>query len=559
MPVIQVSLSRLKTRARNKVSEEELFEALPYVGLDIEDRNGDLVNVEYSPNRPDFCSEAGIARSLLGLLEIETGLPKYDFPQSNFRIDLDGPEILKVRPFIFGLYARLKISDETIRELIVMQEDLHNGLGRHRSKVAIGIHNAEMVKPQIKYLATDDRAYSFVPLGSERKLTIAEVLEKTEQGQQYGGLLAPLGMFPLLIDASGNVLSMPPIINGELTRLKAGVNSIFVDVTATERRVGEITIAIIASMLSDMGARVETVSIRNPEKESASLESRTPDMMPESMKFDLQLTNEILGLELSYEEARSALEKSRLELLSQDHAKIPKFRSDIIHPIDLAEEVMLGYGVLNLRASRSKSYLVGGLMERSRRLNVVIDVLVGLGFTEIESLALTSRNQLLSTEGEELRVEDPKSKSYEYLRGGILPSLLEVLAQSKHSEYPQKLFEQLQVFKRDEKADTHVREEEHVAATLAASSANYTQIRSLFDGFTRLVMAPSIELMVEPSPPNPIFASGRCASVSVLRSGAKTKVELGIIGEVSPRVLHELGLEVPVAAFELNLEPLLND
>jgi len=101
MPVIHLSLARLSSYC--KVSENEIIEKIPYLGIDIEDISGDLLSVEYSPNRPDFSSEAGIARSLKGLLGIETGPPEYSFPKSKFSISVSGDEIRKVRPVVRGL------------------------------------------------------------------------------------------------------------------------------------------------------------------------------------------------------------------------------------------------------------------------------------------------------------------------------------------------------------------------------------------------------------------------------------------------------------------------
>jgi phenylalanyl-tRNA synthetase beta chain len=552
MPVIELSLSRLKARTRNKIPEEKILDYLPFIGLDIEDRAGDIVTVEYSPNRPDFCSEAGIARSLLGLLGIETGLPKYDIAQSQIKISVEGHEIQSVRPFVFSLFASINLSDDVIKQLIVMQEDLHNGLGRHRSKVAIGIHNAEFVKPPIKYLATDDDSYSFVPLGSREKMSIREILTKTEQGVTYGKILSR-GLFPLLIDSSGSTLSMPPIINGELTRLKQGIRSIFVDVTATERKSGETAIAIIASMLSDVGARVRSVEVQY----DGSIDV-TPNMMPETMRFDLKLTNEILGIKLEHAGARAALEKSRLELLSQNQARIPKFRSDIIHPIDLVEEVELGYGVQTLKPLRSKTYLSGSITSKTTRIRNLVDVLTGLGLIQIESLSLTSRNEAALDPNLELRVLDPKSQTYEFLRGQVLPSLLHVLGQSTHEEYPQRVFEQTTVFKKKQSADVQIVEEEHVAVAIAHSGSNYTSIRSVLDGFLRLALKSGYNASFEPlTEHSPIFAAGRTASVSLVK--AKQKSAIGVIGEVSPQVLENLALKVPVAAFELSLEPFIND
>ncbi len=553
MPVIELSLLSLKARAKNKVSEEEIFEALPYIGLDIEDREKDLVRVEYSPNRPDFCSEVGIARSLMGLIGVEKGIQNYKFPKSEIKISVEGYEIRSVRPYIFSLYASLNVSEQVIKQLIVMQEDLHNGLGRRRSMVAIGIHNGSMVKPPIKYFATSDDSFSFVPLGSTTKMSIREIVKGTEQGKVYGRILSR-GLYPLLIDSSGNTLSMPPIINGELTKLKEGNRSIFVDVTATDKTAGETTIAIIASMLADIHAKVESVTVQY-ENGSRQL---TPNMKPQTMRFDLRLTNEILGLKLRYKQAKAALEKTRLGLVSPRQARIPRYRSDIIHPIDLAEEVELGYGVSKLGPQRTRTDLAGSLREKTEQIRKLVDVLVGLGLTQIENLSLTSRNEIGFDENQNLKVENAKSQSYEFLRREALPSLLQVLGQSTHEEYPQRVFEEVAIFRKSPHVDTQVIEEEHIAAAIADSEANYTVMKSVSDGFFRLALDASDLVMYESAfDPGPIFAYGRTATLSLVKKGKKTRI--GSIGEVSPEALDSLGLRVPVVAFEINLEPILKD
>ncbi|MHB1908912.1 MAG: phenylalanine--tRNA ligase subunit beta [Nitrososphaerales archaeon] len=553
MPVIELSLAGLKARTRNRVSIDQILNALPFIGLDIESQTEETVSVEYSPNRPDFSSEAGIARSLVGLLGIETGLQKYSFAQSQIQVSVEGTEIQNVRPYIFALQASLNVTDQVIKQLIVMQEDLHNGLGRRRSKVAIGIHNAEMVRPPIKYIATNDRSYSFVPLGSATKKTIDQILLEADQGREYGKLLAG-GLFPLLIDSSGNTLSMPPIINGELTRLKEGVRRIFVDVTSTDLRSGETTIAIIASMLSDIGARIESVKI-DYEKGRGEF---TPNMMPNSMKFDLDLTNEILGLDLTSDDARSALEKSRLELLSNNLAKVPRYRSDIIHPVDLVEEVAIGYGISNLKPQKIKSSLVGSVSNRTKKSDLIVDILVGLDLTEIQNLSLTGEKELAIQEQTSFKVEDPKSSNYEFLRSEAIPSVLHVLGQSTHEEYPQRVFEKVSVFKKSNLTETRSFEEEHIAVAIASSTSKFTEIRSVLDAFLRLALPENHEVqIISLKEKQMTFAEGRTAKIILVNN--KQKLEIGRIGEVAPSVLAQTGLQVPVCAFELNLEPFLKD
>jgi phenylalanyl-tRNA synthetase beta chain len=549
MPVIQLSLPRLGRYCKNKASEKVILEILPYLGLDIEDQSGDVVSVEYSPNRPDFSSEAGIARSLVGLLGIITGPPKFEFLKSKFKVTVSGKEILKVRPFIQGLYAEISVTDEIIKQLITMQEDLHNGIGRRRSKVAIGIHNASVISNSIKYYGVTDESYSFVPLGSSKKQSVKEILTATDQGISYGKLLSRV--YPMLEDSNGNVLSMPPIINGELTRLQPGINKLFVDVTGTDDYIVDASTAIIASMLSDIGARVHTIEVIGEMNDSLSV----PDMTPRRMPFDLRLSNEILGFDFDHMQSKDALEKSRLGLDPENTAVIPRFRSDIIHPIDLAEEVALGYGISKMTPQVVSTTLAGSLKPRLQKIDSMIEVLIGLELTEVWNLSLTTKELVDHCSNEPLRVDDSKSQSFEYLRCDIISSLLQVLGATSHEEYPQMIFEEAPVFSRSNEIVSGASEDEHLAVTIADSGANYTMIRSKLDAFLRMVIGEKSVRFESAEDQGGIFALGRTAVIVLAGEGHESKI--GLIGEVSPAALEKFGVSVPVAGFEINLESFL--
>ncbi|MDA4131240.1 MAG: phenylalanine--tRNA ligase subunit beta [Thaumarchaeota archaeon] len=546
--MLRLSLQRLGQYCHNKTSENQILETLPYLGLDIEDHSGDTVNVEYSPNRPDFSSEAGIARSLVGILGIVTGPPKFDFPKSKYSVKRLGEEILNVRPLIKVIYAEIFVTDELIKQLIAMQEDLHNGIGRKRSKVAIGIHNADVITTSLKYYGTEDANFSFVPLGSTKKQSVREILWETDQGKEYGRLIP--SVYPILADSKNNVLSMPPVINGELTRLKPGISKLFIDLTGTDERVVDVSTAIIAAMLADNGAKVFKVTIQKDDQEEW-----TPDMKESKMKFDLALTNDILGFDFDLGRAKNALEKSRLGLDPAGNALIPGYRIDIIHPIDLSEEVALGFGIAQITPQKVSSYLAGSLNERLRTLDFLIEVLVGLGLTEIWNFSLTGKDLSRCKESALLRVENSKSESFEFLRCDIVTSLLRVLGSSTHQEYPQAIFEEGPTFSRDPELVSGVSEQEHLAVVAADSESNYTTIRSKLDAFLRLTVGDSNFHLKSTVDEAGVFAEGRTARVFVKAMGED--VELGIVGEISPATLEHYGIAVPVAGFELNLEPLL--
>ncbi|MBI4258429.1 MAG: phenylalanine--tRNA ligase subunit beta, partial [Thaumarchaeota archaeon] len=258
MPVVTLYFNRLKTLLEQNVGEEQIREALPYLGLDIEEVGQDHVKVEYNPNRPDYSTDIGIVRGLNGLLGFKTGAPKYNIIMGGTRV-IVSQSVLPLRPHIVCLKVRsIHFDDESIRQLISMQEDLHRGIGRKRRRVSIGLHNLDSVDPPFHYDAAPPN-FRFLPLGSGEPMTMAEILEKTEQGKEYGHIVKEFSSYPLLTDANGKVLSFPPIINGDRTRVSAETRNLFVDVTGTDLRTVGDALTIVAAFLHDMGGKLETV------------------------------------------------------------------------------------------------------------------------------------------------------------------------------------------------------------------------------------------------------------------------------------------------------------
>ena len=216
MPVIELNLPRLQ-KLVGKTNRKKIIETLPFLGLDIESQENDIVRVEYSPNRPDYSTEIGIALGLQGLLGIKTGIHKLKIKKSNdYKIKVES-SVSKIRPFVTGIIARNgTINDNFLSQIIAMQEDLHFGIGRKRKKSSIGIHDLDTISFPLVY-ATTTRNHQFSPLNSTKKIDISEILEKTQVGQDYGHILGNSPKVPIIIDSVDSTVSFPPIINSSIT------------------------------------------------------------------------------------------------------------------------------------------------------------------------------------------------------------------------------------------------------------------------------------------------------------------------------------------------------
>ena len=247
MPIVNFALKRLNTFFPG-LTVEQLTTIIPYVGVDIEGFDDETVRIEYNPNRPDFSSEYGIARALRGILEIETGIPNYVLHNTSKYSIITDRSVTEVRPHIFSLVAKGedRVDCNTdLGQIIAMQEDLHNGLGRHRLKASIGIHDLDRIKFPLTYTTTNDK-FSFIPLDEDVSCTIQEIINNTRNGRQYGYILRNLRKYPILKDADSNILSFPPIINGSFTKVNTTTRNLLIEVTANNRKTAEDILAILA-------------------------------------------------------------------------------------------------------------------------------------------------------------------------------------------------------------------------------------------------------------------------------------------------------------------------
>ena len=551
MPVITLDQNRFCKLVGRKLEADDMAKWLPWLGLDIEETGPNYVKVEYNPNRMDFSSQAGIARAFCGLMEWETGLPKYEVHSGNIALNVE-PTVSKVRPYVVGAVIRdIDLDYDAVPELMEMQEDLHWGIGRDRRKASIGVHNLDAVKPPFTYKAVPPDAISFVPLAKEEEMTLGEVLERHEKGVVYRHLVDWAHLYPVIVDRNGDVLSFPPIINGELTRVGNSTRNLFIDITGPDLNSVSESLNILTTALKDMGGTLESVQVMYPDETLV-----TPDLSVQKMRLRIRYANKLLGLNLTSEEVIRCLRKCRLDAkpLNRNVLEvfIPPYRIDILHEVDLVEEVSIGYGYYRLNPTLPKAVTTGKSNKASEMSNHVRQIMVGLGFIEMMNFILTNEEnqyEKMRLKAEKvIRLANPTSAEYSTVRELLLPCLMRNLAENKHESYPQRIFEVSDVLRFDEKAETRTCRELHVSAATSHPSANFTEIRSYAEALLRNL---SVTNFVLKAISHPSFIEGRVASVQC------DGKEIGIVGEVHPEVLNNFELENPTGAFEINLEEII--
>ncbi len=545
MPVIALSYSRLQ-KLIGKVSKKQISDSLPFLGLDIESEDKNLVRVEYSPNRPDYSTDIGIALGLQGLLGIKTGALKLKIKKSNeYSINVKSG-VSKIRPYVTGIVAKNgKINEEILEQLIQMQEDLHMGIGRKRKKSSIGIHDLDKISFPLTYTTTNRNA-KFIPLKSTKESSVSHILENTDVGRDYGYILGNSAQVPMIIDSNGDTVSFPPIINAAITTITTKTKNLFVEVTGINKEDAEDMLSVVVTILQTAGFTLESVKISGAKNSSPKLE-------PKKISVNPTLINQMLGLNLSTSKIISSLKKSRLDASIKGKniiCTIPAYRFDIFGPMDLVEETALGYGIQNLKPTLSSSQTLGQINPISIQLKSLSQIMIGLGYLEALNSSLSSKRVLYEMTNRNatkiISVLDSKSQEHTILRDSILPGLLENLSRNIHESYPQKLFETGTIFLED----NPINEKTSFAAVSAHPDANFTEIKSILQA--ALQTGFSLEIKTKTST-HETFEKGRTASILV---NGKT---IGVMGEINSKSIENYKIRVPVVGFEIHLSGLIFD
>ena len=514
---------------------QTIIDRVPMIGADIERIEEDHVDVEFFPDRPDLYSAEGVARAMRGFLGIEEGLPVYTVRPSGITFSVD-PGLADIRPCLASAVIRnVDLDEEAIESLMSLQEALHWAVGRGRGKVAIGVHDLDAVTPPFRYIASP-RDRSFVPLDFEREMTLEEILTDHPKGRDYAHLVEGFSRFPLIVDADDRVLSFPPIINGELTRVTTATRNILLDCTGTDKKAVMTAVNIICTALAEAGATIEMVTVDGQEM---------PTLAPAERVVSVEECASLLGLPLSVQDMTRLLGRMRFGAEPDGDSRVrvlvPCYRSDILHDWDIFEDVAIAYGIENFDAALPATSTVAEEHPITAIARAVRSVMVGLGYLEMMPFTLTNERVLYANMQREpspgtLRLLHPISEEQTVVRTDLLGLLLEMLQANKHRELPQRLFAVGDVV---EACVTY----QKVAAVSIHPAADFSEAYAAADVLCRELSLPYT--VVESA--DPAFLDGRRGDIIV--GGRK----VGVFGEIHPAVLNAFDLEHPVAALALDL------
>ncbi len=540
MPIIRYDVERIRKLVGVDLDLSKLTELLEKLKAEVETVTENYVEVELEVDRVDLYTHEGLARALKGLLGIEKGLPRYNIVSSDIRIVVENVE---TRPYVAGFAVyNVNLSNDDIAEIMEFQERVHHSVGGDRVRVAIGIHDLDKIPSrEIRYRMADIESEYMKPLGYGRIMSLSQVIRETEQGRKYGSISLRKSMHPVL-ESNGVIISMPPVINSEETKVTTSTRNLFVDITGIDERIVDDVAALLATTLAEKSLDRKIGVVEVVAKGSSR---KTPRLEPLRVTLDIRKASKLLGVELDANLVREVLSAMRMDVVGEGdnlQVLVPRYRLDILHWVDIAEEIAIAIGYEKFKSIRPLRMMRGGYLHFRVLERKLRRILVGYGFQEVYTFTLTScreQEEAGVPRKELIVVSNPVSSELECVRATLIPHLLKVAEKNQHI-IPLKVFEIGEAYRvREPKTIDYLR---LLAVLIMDKKVGYEDIQAIVYGVVRMLG----DEIVEVKPTNhPLLINGRVALI-------RTKKGLeGILGEVKPEVLATRGIEYPVAVAEI--------
>ena len=547
MPVVKLSVDRINDLLGADLQLEELTELLFNLKSEIEEIDDKYITIEINSDRPDMMMSEGVVRALKGLLELELGAPKYIY--ENMDASLEIYNVPSRRYIAMGFVLNIKRHEDLVDELIQFQEKIHTTYGRNRKKIAIGIHDADKIDSySCRYMLVDLNT-EFIPLDIGRPMSIKEVLKSTPQGVKYGDLSLYDGKHPAII-CEDEIISLPPVINSDITRIDYSTKNILIDVTGIDRELVNGIVELLTTTIAE-GSHTRNIGRVLHIDKTSNTEFYLPTYSMGEMSLDTDLVRKTIGYDIEIGSIVDSLRKMRFDAYATDERSIrvyvPPFRLDIMEPIDLVEDIAIAIGYGNLEPEIVPSFMPGRYTNMTVTGRKIRDLMIGLGYSEIYTHILMPDYIVEKLSPYKyLKVLNPVSSEMSVARPSLILSLLNFLRRVQYDPKPIKIFEIGEAIVRGD--DGYWKTVYRLSAALMDHEVGFEDIQAdLYALIRALNLAPSVEPYS-----NPLFIEGRCGRIKV------GEVYLGVIGEANLDILEKLDIVYPIAMFEIDLDKLVN-
>nr|CAG4650854.1 EOG090X03QT [Simocephalus serrulatus]SVE94150.1 EOG090X03QT [Simocephalus serrulatus] len=589
MPTISINRDLLFKALGKTYTEEEFDELCFKFGIELDEVTSDkqiilkeqgteravgasediIYKIDIPANRYDLLCLEGLVQGLRVFLgETQFPMLKAVQPVGNFQRLIIKSSTEKIRPHAVAAVLRnISFDQHTYSSFIDLQDKLHQNLCRKRSLVAIGTHDLDTVQGPFSYEALSPESIKFKPLNQTKEYTAAQLMDlyaTDSHLRHYLPIIKDSPVYPVIKDSNGVVLSLPPIINGDHSKITLNTKNVFIECTATDLTKANIVLDTLVSMFSSYcqdAFTVEKCEVVNPE----GLISTYPTLKYRHEIISVNKINRMVGIDETADKIADLLTRMCLSAKTDEDGQIkveiPPTRHDIIHACDIYEDVAIAFGYNNITKTLPSTNTIASQSPLNKLTDQLRDQLAQAGFTEALTFSLCSKEDISEklrkplTSIPAVHVSNPKTLEFQVARSTLLPGLLKTIAANRNMPLPLKLFEVSDVVLKDNQRDVGARNCRNLCAVYYNKSPGFELVHGLMDRVMQLLEVPfdatgEAGYMLKPCDDETYFP-GRCAQI--IFGGAA----VGSVGVLHPEVVTSFDLTLPCSAIELNIEPFL--
>ena len=534
-----------------------------------------LYKIEVAANRYDLLCLEGLALALSVFLE-KKPMPVFKalniMPEPERQLIVE-ESVDEVRPIGLGAVLRgIDFTDDTLRAFMELQDKLHNNICRGRKLVSMGTHDLDTIKGPFYYRALPKKEINFVPLNRTEAVDgdgLMNILKDDPKLNKYLYLLDGFDKYPVMMDSNNVIMSLPPIINSQHTKMTINTKNVFIDITGLDYTKCEIVLNTLVAMFSIYCKEpftVEEIKVVNKKNNEGKF---YPDLKPRVFKADVNYLRTISGInDIAPDDILKYLKKMELDgkVLNEKEIEVtaPITRSDILHQCDIAEDLAISYGYNNIikKVTTTKCY---GRQQPYNKLSDMFrhEMAMG-GYVEFLTMALLSEkdlytNMLKTPDGSSAKIFYSSCKEFEYMRSSLIPGILKSIEANKFNQLPYRIFEISDVVLIDKNNEVGAANRRKLCFAYANTVSSMEIVQGMVDLLMKkigLVFQEKDDVkkryVIKPSS-DPAFFPDRQAEIFI-----QDDIKIGIYGIIHPKVLKNFNIKNPVTLCDIDLQTIMD-
>lgn len=139
---------------------------------------------------------------------------------------------------VAAILRDVTFTQEAYDSFIDLQDKLHNNICRKRTVVSMGTHDLDTIQGPFTYDARAPEDIRFIPLNQTQEMDGHQLMKHYDENdkhiRRYLHIIRDSPVYPVILDGKDRVCSLPPIINGDHSKISVNTRNIFIEITATD-------------------------------------------------------------------------------------------------------------------------------------------------------------------------------------------------------------------------------------------------------------------------------------------------------------------------------------